>query len=228
MKTFVLCNQKGGVAKTTSCYNLATIKALEGKRVLMVDLDPQASLTISAGMEGEHDDHNICTVFEGGDPLECAHVVDALEMDNLYLIPSDIELAEVEMHLITKSAREKKLKRALNQLDEYFDYCFIDCPPQLSTLTINGLCAADTAIITCKTDYLSYKGLKALMRTIEEIQGDPDLNPNLTNGGIIATMYERQVKDQQDVWSLLQEMDVPFLGTVKKSADAPRTVYMGV
>ena len=230
VKTFVLTNQKGGVAKTTTTYNLAAVKALEGKKVLMVDLDPQASLTISCGMEKDYKGLNICGLFErtSKDPLECAYTIDALSMSNFFIIPSDIDLAEQEMKLITLPAREKKLKRALEKLSSYFDYCFIDCPPQLSILMFNGINAADEVVIPCKTDFLAYKGMRALLSTIRNIQNDQDMNPDLRIAGLIATIYEQRVKDQHDVWDLLHELDIPFLGTIKKSADAPRAVYQGL
>lgn len=229
MITISHCIQKGGCLKSTGTYNLAALKALDGKKVLMVDLDPQSSLTVSCSMAQDYEQKDISGVLKGKDPLDCTYQVEGLDLDNLYIIPSDINLAETELELFSMPAREKKLKRALEKLDQYFDYCFVDCPPQLSILTMCGLCASDKVIIPCKTDYLAYMGLRALLRTIKGIQTNPDLNPNLTIAGIVATVFEKRVKDQQDIWDLLHEIDgVPFIGTVRKSADASRAVYKGV
>lgn len=227
MKIIALANQKGGVAKTTSTYNLAACKAMEGKKVLMVDLDPQGSLTISAGEEPGTTEFSTCHLFDGKtDPIDCAYKVEAMPDQYLYLIPSDIDLAEVEMQIIGKAAREKILKKALRAFEEYFDYIFIDCPPQLSILTTNALVAASDVIIPCKTEYLSYRGLRALMKTIDDISGDEDLNPDLKLGGIIATLFEVVVNDQKDVLELLQEK-AEVIGVIKKSADAYRSVVDG-
>lgn len=227
MKIIALANQKGGVAKTTSTYNLAACKALEGNRVLMIDLDPQGSLTIATGAEPGTTDFNTCHLFDGKtDPIDCAYKVESMPEQTLYIIPSDIDLAEVEMQVISKAAREKILKKGLRVFEDYFDYIFIDCPPQLSILTTNALVAANEVIIPCKTEYLAYRGLRALLKTISDVSSDEDLNPDLKLDGIIATLFEVVINDQKDILELLYEK-ANVLGVVKKSADAYRSVVDG-
>ncbi len=230
MKIIALANEKGGVAKTTTCYNLAWIKAKEGKQVCMVDLDPQASLTISAGLNAadeQYQKRNTAALFNPKvNPAECAYTVDASGLETLYIIPSNIGLARTEMELFTMSTREKRLKRALAKLEPYFDYIFLDCPPQLGLLTINALAAANEVLIPCATDYLSYMGLQALLDTIKDFQTDPDLNPQLKIDGIIATKYARQINDQRDVLELMKQLQ-PVIGIIKRTADVSREVYLG-
>lgn len=228
MRIIALANQKGGVAKTTSTYNLACVKAMNGKKVLMVDLDPQASLTISCGIEPGEKQLNTSHLFDGKtDPVDCVYSVKASKQENLYIIPSDIDLAETETFLFAKTNREKQLKRALVKLEEYFDYIFIDCPPQLGLLSMNALVAANEVIIPVKTDYLSYRGLRALLSTIETVQSDEDLNSKLVLDGIIATMHEKNVKDQRDILVLL-ELKATLLGIIKKGVDSYKSIIDGL
>lgn len=228
-KCIIFLNQKGGVAKTTSTYNIAAAKAKEGKTVLMIDLDPQASLTIAAGIEpGEArlEGHNTCDLLTPKvDPLDAVFSVSGI--DNLYIVPSDIELANMEKKLIIQMNGEVKLRNAIKKMREHFDYIFIDCPPQLGQLSINALVAADEVVIPCKTDYLSYRGLKALRETIEEVI-EEQMNPDLVIDGIIATFYEAHVKDQQAVMNLIEQLGIPVIGTVRKSADIARNVVKGL
>ena len=233
MKTICLINQKGGVAKTATTYNLAAIKAQEGHSVLMVDLDPQCSLTISAGIEPGEDrleGHSTTDLFdEAMDPADAVFSVTASGLDALYIVPGDISLAAAEIRLIEdriikKKRTEKRLKAALEKLSGYFEYVLVDCPPQLGQLTINALAAADEILIPCKTDYLSYRGLKSLLDTVQEIK--KKINPPLKVLGIIGTFYEARVRDQQDILEMMKER-APVIGTIRKSADVSRKLVHG-
>lgn len=230
MKCIILINQKGGVAKTTSAYNLAAAKAVKGKTVLMIDLDPQASLTIMCGSEpGEErfEGHSTCDLFlPKADPFDAIFAVPACGLDNLYLVPADIDLAETERDLLLKMHSEVRLKKAIEKLASEFDYIFVDCPPQLGQLTINALVAADEVLIPCKTDYISYRGLRALLDTVDQVK-DEELNESLQLAGIIGTFFEERVNDQKAALEMMVKK-APVIGTVRKSADVPRHTLEGL
>lgn len=232
MKTFAIVNQKGGVAKTTTAFNLAAHLAANQKSVLMIDLDPQASLTVSAGISPDtYHANNVCQLFQRNPQTAYyAITVDATSaytQDRLYIIPSSINLAATEMDIFSRTSRERLLKKALQQIEPLFDYCIIDCPPNLGMLTINALTAAQEVIIPTKAEYLSYRGLTALFETIREIQEDEVLNPELNVKGVIVTLYQKIVKDQRALLELIKE-NYDLLGIVKQSADVYRSIDSGL
>ena len=229
-KIIALANQKGGVAKSTSCHNLGVAKAMDGKKVLLIDLDPQASLTIMCGMEpyeGRFENNNIVRIFDKKKKniKDCIFRVEASGID---IIPSNIDLSLKALELVSRYGRERILKNALADIKDEYDYILIDCPPELGMLTINGLCASDHVVIPVKSEYVCYRGLDSLMQTVEDIK-DPanGMNPDIEIAGAIVTMYETIVKDQREVLELIRNK-INVLGIVKKTADTYRAVADGL
>ena len=223
MKVIAIANQKGGVAKTTTTHNLGVALAAKGKRVLLIDLDSQASLTISVGLEPLEVKRTIVDVLrKDGVPVsECIEQIS----DQLHIVTSIIDLAPMEMELLSRASREKILDRALRPVRGEYDFILVDCPPQLSILTINALSCADDVIIPVKTDYLAYRGLTQLQDSIQEIQ--ELINPELKVLGVIATLYEKRVADDNEILAALRK-EYNLLGVIKRLAVAKKGIYDGL
>ncbi|MDD5560861.1 MAG: AAA family ATPase [Candidatus Omnitrophica bacterium] len=185
-KIIAICNQKGGVGKTTTSINLATYLAMAGKRVMLIDLDPQANATSGIGIN-KHDIKK-STYHVLLDELEISSILQKTAIDNLALAPSNLDLTGAEVELVGVLGREHRLKRALQKERENFDFLIIDSPPSLGLLTINGLCAADSVIIPVQCEYYALEGLTQLHHTIRLVK--ENLNPILGVEGVLLTMAD--------------------------------------
>ncbi|MDZ4825039.1 MAG: ParA family protein [Actinomycetota bacterium] len=191
--TLAIANQKGGVAKTTSTQTLGLALADRGRRVLLVDLDPQGCLTFALGLDPEACDPTLHDVMLGR--VKAADAV--YPLDRLDLVPTNIELAGSEVQLMARTGREHVLARALHPIRANYDVILIDCPPSLGVLTVNGLTAADEVLIPLQCETLSHRGVAQLLDTIDDVR--EFTNPRLRVRGVIATMYDPRVKHARDV-----------------------------
>lgn len=179
-------NQKGGVGKTTTCVNMAAYLAKAGKKVLLVDLDPQGNATTGLGFTKSSLKKSVYNVLI--DEEEVKDNVLPTELEGLSILPSNIDLAGAEVELVYKKSREKVLKGALDKARGGYDYILIDCPPSLGLLTINALAAADSVIIPIQSEYYALEGLSQLMNTISLVR--QHLNKSLKVEGVVLTMYD--------------------------------------
>lgn len=185
-RTISTVNQKGGVGKTTSAVNLAAGLAAAERPTLLVDLDPQGNATTGLGIVKYGLFPTIYHVLLGGKPIESAIVTTAL--DFLSLVPSDTDLVGAEIELVSLPLREFRLRDALVGLEAKFDYIVVDCPPALGLLTVNALCAADSALIPLQCEFYALEGLTNLLKTIDIVRDG--LNPKLEIEGILLTMFD--------------------------------------
>lgn len=233
MKIIAMANQKGGVGKTTSTYNLATAKAIEGYKVLMIDLDAQGSLTIASGIEpGEDRLEGFSTVDlfnKKKDPADAVFEVKTVPLDDkLYIVPSDPNLANTENYVNSLDEKVYFIKDACEVFEEYgFDYIFLDCPPNLGIIVTNALVAADEIIIPVKTDYLSYRGVELIKDSVAKVKSNKRMNPNIQVKGIIPTMYRGNTNDHKGILTILEKQG-KILGIVKESVAAAKGDVDGV
>jgi chromosome partitioning protein len=220
-RIIVVANQKGGVAKTTTAINLAASLAMAGQRVLVVDLDPQGNLTSGVGLKGQSAPAG--TVYEAltSDAPDARGFVLASGFDHLSVMPANRQLTGAEIELVTLDARERRLRRLVHALRSEFQYIFIDTPPSLGLLTLNGLVAADTVLIPLNCEYFALEGIAELMATIDRVRGA--LNPALGIEGVLLTMYDERTNLGQQVSANVRE----YFGDKVYKTVIPRNIRLG-
>jgi chromosome partitioning protein len=226
-KIIAMCNQKGGVGKTTSTINLGAALAEYGRRVLLVDFDPQGALSVGLGVNPMELDHTVYNLLmeRGMAPDEVLLKTAVAGMD---LLPSNIDLSAAEVQLVSEVARESTLQRALQPLLPDYDFVVIDCQPSLGLLTVNALTAAHKVIVPLECEFFALRGVALLMETIEKVQ--QRLNPELRLDGILATMYDsRTVHGREVLARLIEAFDEKVFHTVVgRTVRFPETTVAGM
>ncbi len=219
-RVVAVANQKGGVGKTTTAINVATSLALEGREVLLVDVDPQANLTSGLGFKGQRAPGG--TAYEAlmteGPPTS---FVLATRVEHLSLIPADRNLTGAEIEMVPMLARERRLQRVLEPLRSQFEFIFIDCPPSLGLMTLNALVAADAVLIPLHCEYFALEGLADLVGTMRRVRGV--LNPSLDIEGVLLTMYD----DRTNLGQLVARDVRDFFKDKVFNTIIPRNVRLG-
>ncbi|NOS97827.1 MAG: ParA family protein [Methylotenera sp.] len=188
MKILAITNQKGGVGKTTTCVNLAASLASLGKRVLLIDLDPQGNASTGSGVNKAHLKHSIYHVLIGEKSLK--DVIVTSEKGGFDIAPSNRDLAGAEVELVNELARENRLKVAISKLGDAYDVVLLDCPPALNLVTVNALTAASAVMIPMQCEYYALEGLSDLVNTIKKVRAR--LNPTLEIEGLLRTLFDNR------------------------------------
>lgn len=218
MKTIAIANQKGGVGKTTTAVNLAACLAKKGKRVLLVDCDPQGNSTSGVGVDKRRCEKTVYDVLIGDTDIK--ETIMATPYENLSVCPSNISLSGAEIELISEMGRESKLKNAVNSLDGEYDFVLIDAPPSLGLITINVLTAANSVIVPIQCEYYALEGVSQLMTTIRKVK--QVMNPDLEIEGILMTMFDSRTNLSMQV---VEEVKKFFPNKVYKTL-VPRNVRL--
>jgi chromosome partitioning protein len=225
-KVLALCNQKGGVGKTTSTINLGAALTEFGRRVLIVDFDPQGALSVGLGMPAHQLDRTIYNVIiERSVGINDAIIRTGVE--NMDLLPSNIDLSAAEVQLVAEVGREHTLVRALRPVIEHYDFVLIDCQPSLGLLTVNALAAADGVLIPLECEFFSLRGVALLIDTIEKVR--ERLNPKLEITGILATMFDPRTLHSREVMARVVEAfgDTVFDSVINRTVRFPETTVAG-
>ena len=186
VKIIAVHNQKGGVGKTTTSINLSSCIAAKGKKVLVVDIDPQGNTTSGYGIEKNDLDNTIYELMLGDCSIEDCIIKDVIE--NISILPSNVNLAAAEIELIGVDKKEYILKNEIDWVKDRYDYIIIDCPPSLSLLTVNAMTTADSVLVPIQCEYYALEGLSQLIHTVNLVK--ERLNPNLEMEGVVFTMYD--------------------------------------
>lgn len=197
-----LCNQKGGVGKTTTSVNLAAAFAEYGRKVLVVDFDPQGAASAGLGVNSHEIDTTVYDLLLGSSATT-RDVIMSTDYDNLDLLPANIDLSAAEVQLVGEVAREQALQRALRSVEDDYDLILIDCQPSLGLLTVNALVAAHGVVIPLACEYFAMRGVALLVDTVSKVQDR--LNPRLTMDAIIPTMYDSRTLHAQEVVERVRE-----------------------
>jgi chromosome partitioning protein len=221
-----MCNQKGGVGKTTSTINLGAALAEAGRRVLLVDFDPQGALSVGLGFNPHEMDLTVYNLLTSRD-VDVHDVLVATEVERLDLLPSNIDLSAAEVQLVNEVAREQILKSALAPVAAEYDYIIIDCQPSLGLLTVNALTASQGVIIPLECEFFALRGVALLMDTIDKVR--ERLNPELELEGILATMYDARTLHSREVLSRVVGAfgDRVFHTVINRTIKFPETTVAG-
>ena len=225
-RVIAMVNQKGGVGKTTSTVSLGAALAGYGRRVLLVDFDPQGAVAISFGINPKELELTIYTLLT--DP-ECrvGDVIHHSDVENLDLLPSNIDLAAAELQLVNEVGREFALQRALAPIMDNYDIILIDCQPSLGLLTLNALTASHGVIVPMECEYFALRGVALLKDTIDKVSAR--LNPNLSIIGVVATMYDARTLHSREVLETVQQAfgDLVFITTIARTIKFPDAAVSG-